>query len=221
MNYTSHLFDFLNRLSQNNNREWFAAHKTEFDDLRSQWLDDLQRLINAMAAFDPRLTIMTPKSAAFRIYRDTRFSYDKTPYKTYFSAAFSPHGRNVHSAGYYLHMSADEDAGLFGGIWAPAPEELKKLRRAIVDNIDEFEQIISNPVMLKAYPEWCGDMLKTVPKGYERNHPQAHLLRLKDIGRFHSCNQKFFIDPRWPERAAELFMLLKPLNDFLDYSLNE
>ena len=219
--YTAQLFDFLTRLSRNNNREWFAQNRAEYDELRGLWLDDLQRLINAMGADDPRILAITPKKAAFRIYRDTRFSLDKTPYKTYFSAQLTPGGGNVHTAGYYLHMSPDAEAGLYGGIWQPETPVLKKLRKAIVDNIEEFEDIISNPEMLKYFPDWTGQQLKTVPKGYDRNHPLAHLLRLKDIGRFDSTGCDFFLDPAWPEKAAERLLLLRPLLDFLDYSITE
>lgn len=218
-NYIDRLYKFLTKLDRNNNRQWFAEHRAEYDDLRQYWLDDLQRLINALGASDSRLAHLSPKQSAFRIYRDTRFSTDKRPFKTYFSADFSPRGRSVHTAGYYLHMSPGEDSGLFGGIWHPEPAALKKLRTAIVDNIEEFEAIINDPAMTAVYPEWCGDMLKTVPKGYDRNHPLAHLLKLKDIGRYHECDKQFFADPSWPERAAEMFLLLRPLNDFIDYSL--
>lgn len=219
--YTARLFKYLRQLAANNNREWFAEHRAEFDDLRAQWLDDLQRLINAMGASDPRLLGISPRKAAFRIYRDTRFSLDKTPYKTYFSAQLTPGGGNVHTAGYYIHVSADADAGLYGGIWQPESAVLKKLRRAIVDNIEEFEEIISNPQMLRYFPEWTGQQLKTVPKGYDRNHPQAHLLRLKDIGRFDATGPDFFLDSAWPEKAAERLLLLRPLLDFIDYSITE
>lgn len=221
-NYVPALYRFLRQLGKNNNREWFAEHRGEYDELRALWLDDIQRLINAMGASDSRLAHLTPKGSAFRIYRDTRFSLDKSPFKTYFSASFSPTGRNVHGAGYYLQMGpGDADAGLFGGIWQPDSAMLRKLRTAIVDNIEEFESIITDPQMTALYPGWCGEQLKTVPKGYDRNHPLAHLLRLKDIGRFHPCNEAFFADRSWPEKAAEMFMLLRPLNDFIDYSLNE
>lgn len=219
--YMKELLEYLEQLQHNNNRQWFADNRDRYDRLRMHWLDDLQRIINVLAAADPRYGRMTPKNAAFRIYRDIRFSHDKSPFKTYFSAAFSPYGRQVHAAGYYLHLSADGDAGLYGGIWAPEAPVLKKLRTAIVDNIEEFEQIIEDPKMLAAYPEWSGEELKTVPKGYDRNHPLAHLLRRKDYGRFHPCDRKFFLDPSWPEKAAQLFLLLRPLNEFIDYSLNE
>lgn len=215
------LFDFLGQLQRNNNRIWFAENRPLYDELRGKWLDDLQRIIDILAATDPRYSRMTPKTAAFRIYRDIRFSNDKSPFKTYFSAAFSPYGRQVHAAGYYLHLSADCDAGLYGGIWAPEAPVLKKLRTAIVDNIEEFEQIISDPRMLAVYPDWAGEELKTVPKGYDRNHPLAHLLRRKDYGRFHACGREFFLDPSWPEKAVELFLLLRPLNEFIDYSIHE
>ena len=75
--------------------------------------------------------------------------------------------------------------------------------------------------MSREFPGWCGSTLKTVPKGYDRNHPQAHLLRLKDYGKFHHCDEAFFSDPSWPERAAEKFGILKPLVDFLNYSIDE
>lgn len=219
--YTHRLFGFLDRLAANNNRPWFAEHKGEYEELRGLWLEDLQRLIDALGQSDPRMARLTPKGSAFRIYRDTRFSYDKTPYKTYFSAAFSPYGRDVHSAGYYLHMSSDSDAGLFGGIWQPQPDVLKKLRKAIVDNIEEFEAIVNDKAMNAAFPDWCGEQLKTVPKGYDKSHPLAKYLRLKDIGRFHYTGRDFFLDPAWPEKAAETFLLLKPLNEFIDYSIHE
>ncbi len=217
----SELMDFLRQIRLNNSRQWFNANRQRYDYLRENWLNDLQRIINVLASADSRYLRMTPKSATFRIYRDVRFSHDKSPYKTYFSAYFSPYGRQVHAAGFYLHLEPDGEAGLYGGIWTPAAPELKKLRTAIVDNIEEFQQIISDPEMLSVFPDWWGEELKTVPKGYDRNHPLAHLLRRKDYGRFNQCGEEFFLDESWPEKAAQRFLLLKPLVEFIDYSLNE
>lgn len=224
--YVPRLYDFLTRLHANNNREWFHQNRAEYDELRALWMADIDRLIAHMATWDASLGAFTAKNCVYRIYRDTRFSLDKTPLKTYFSASVSPHGRAPHYGGYYLQMGPDfsgayTDSGLFGGIWCPDPAVLKKLRKAIVDNIEEFEDIINTPAMIKEFPGWCGSALKTVPKGYDRNHPQAHLLRLKDYGKFHPCNEAFFSDPSWPERTSELFSILKPLVDFLNYSVEE
>ena len=216
------LFDFLNRLAANNDRAWFADHKQEYDDLRNAWLGDLGRLINAMSEWLPGMQTQTPASCAYRIYRDTRFSPDKTPFKTYFSAAFSPYGRKTHYASFYLDMGIDESStGLYGGLWCPEAPVLSKLRHAIVDNIEEFTEIISAPAMKRDFPGWIGNRLKTIPKGWERNHPQAELLRLKDYGKFHHCPHTFFNDPDWPIRAAELYHVLLPLIEFFNYSIDE
>ena len=98
---------------------------------------------------------------------------------------------------------------------------LNKLRHAIVDNIDEFEEIINNPEFVKHFPSWIGDSLKNVPKGWDKDHPQAGLLKLKEYGRLCSCKEAFFRDPARVEIAAHRFSLLKPLIDFLNYSLDE
>jgi len=224
--YVPQLYGFLRRLHDNNNREWFNNNRAEYNELRNLWLNDLERLISCMAQWDASLGAFSAKSCAYRIYRDTRFSLDKTPFKTYFSASVSPHGRAPHYGGYYLQMGPDfgneyVESGIFGGIWCPDSATLKKLRKAIVDNIEEFEEIINAPAMLKVFPGWCGSALKTVPKGYDRNHPQAHLLRLKDYGKAQCCDEKFFSDPSWPEHAAEKLSILKPLVDFLNYSVDE
>ena len=113
------------------------------------------------------------------------------------------------------------EGGLYGGVWCPESAVLKKLRKAIVDNIEEFEEIISAPELNALYPGWYGDRLKTIPKGYDRDHPQAPLLRLKEYGRFRPCGLEYFSDPSWPERAADEYRPLRPLLDFLAYSLEE
>ncbi len=225
-NYMPELYRFLEELGHNNNRDWFKANKPRYEELRELWLADVDRMIAAMAQWWPQLRGITARQCAYRIYRDTRFSADKTPLKTYFSAGISPAGRATHSAGFYLHcgpaaFDTNIDSGLYGGIWCPAAPELKKLRKAIIDNIEEFEEIISEPKLQEYFPDWCGETLKTVPKGYDRNHPQAALLRRKDYGRFRPEPLSFFADPAWPEKSAEMFSYLFPLLKFLDYSLKE
>ncbi len=221
--YTKDLFGFLRELAANNNRPWFQANKDRFDSLRSLWLDDLQRLIDLMALWEPGMAGMTARQSAYRIYRDTRFSSDKTPYKVYFSASMSPAGRRMeHYGGYYLQMDIRPgESGFYGGIWQPDPASLKKLRNAIIDNIEEFEEILHQPDMMKLYPGWVGERLKSAPKGWAKDHPQIELLRLKDYGKFHPCGENFFHTPDWPERAADMMHVLKPLVDFLNYSLEE
>lgn len=223
MHYMGNLYRFLEELSHNNNRPWFADHKAEYEELREQWLADLDRMLAAMTAWEPALAGQTGKSCAYRFYRDTRFSSDKSPFKLFFSAAISPWGRKTYRAGYYIQTGVRNigDNGLYAGIWCPEAPLLKKLRHAIVDNIEEFEEIITAPGLVKSFPEWVGDTLKTIPKGWDRNHPCADLLRRKDYGRFHQCTREFFMDKDWPLKAAELFHDIKPMVDFLNYSIDE
>lgn len=220
MNYIPDLYRFLGELAQNNERPWFYAHKGDYEHFRALWLADLQRVIDRLALSDPRLKYLQAKDCAYRIYRDTRFSPDKTPYKSFFSAAIGYGGRHHVGAGYYVHMGPAE-SGLYGGIWCPESACLKKLRKAIVDNIEEFREIIDNPEMLRLYPGWTGPKLKTAPKGYPKDHPEIELLRLTEYGKWHELDMSFFQNEDWPERMADLLAVLRPLNDFINYSLAE
>ncbi len=224
--YMPRLYDFLGRLRDNNNREWFKANKAEYDELRALWLADIDVMLAHMSEWWPSLRSVTAKGCAYRIYRHTRFSLDKTPLKTYFSAGTGLNGRSSHDPGFYLQLgpsrgSDGDESGLYGGLWCPDAPTLKKVRKAIVDNIEEFEEIVHAPEVEKFFPGWCGRMLKTIPKGYDRSHPQAHFLRMLEYGKFYPAGEDFFYDPSWPVRAAGLFSHLRPFVEFLDYSIKE
>ena len=220
--YMHELFSFFEQLKENNNRPWFNEHKAQYLRLREAWLVDIDRMIAAMAQWEPSLAHLEAKQCAYRIYRDTRFSPDKTPFKLNFSAAFAKGGKNDIHAGYYIETGLRQGfSGLYGGIYCPDAQLLKKLRHAIVDNIEEFEDVIHNQELEKEFPGWVGESLKTIPKGWPKDHPQAELLRLKDYGKAHFCSKEFFLDSAWPERSARLFQLLKPMIDFLNYSIDE
>ena len=224
MSYSYRLYDFLQRLSANNNRPWFQAHKAEYDELRALWMADIDRLIDHMTEWDPEMAGQSAKTSVYRIYRDTRFSPDKTPYKTFFSAALSPYGRKFEGAGYYLQTGLSNEyihQGFYAGIWCPERPVLLKLRKAIIDNIEEWEEIVNAPRLKEAMPEWCSSMLKTVPRGWDREHPHAFYLRMKDYGRFRPAGNDFFDDLCWPEKAAEIFRAAAPFVRFLNYSLTE
>lgn len=205
----------------NNNREWFLAHRAEYEAVRNRWIEDLQRLIDTMAAtYEPSFARLNARDCLYRINRNLRFSKDKTPYKTYLSALISPRGRHYDKACYYVHLGLEE-RGLFAGLWCPESAVLRKVRKAIVDNIEEFEEIISNPELEANFPGWYGRRLKTIPQGWPKDHPQAELLRLQEYGKFHSVDRAFFEREDWPERAAALFAPTKALNDFINYSIDE
>lgn len=214
------IFPFLEDLSLNNNRPWFLANKQRYEEARESWLHDVGRLLHYMSEWMPQAGWMTAKEVSHRIYRDIRFSSDKTPYKTYFSASINPRGKMVHHAGFYVQAGlASSDNGLFAGLWQPDAEYLRKMRRAIVNNIEEFREITETPEILANFPGWCGRALKTIPKGWPKDHPEAPLLRLLDYGKFHPCDRAFFEDPEWPEKASDLMRPLMPFVNFINYTL--
>lgn len=216
------IYKFLDEIAENNNRPWFAAHREQYEELRQQWLEDLDKLIAYMCAWQPDMVGQTGRSATYRFNRDTRFSPDKSPYKTFFSAALSPYGRKTDMAAYYLQVDSRRDEnGLYGGLYCLEPAMRNKLRHAIVDNIEEFEEIINAPALVKHYPGWLGETLRTAPKGWPKDHPQIDLLRLQYYGKYQPCKRSYFESDRWYEHAAEDFHILKPLIDFLNYSILE
>lgn len=234
-NYMPELYDFLAEVGRRQDRRWFKENKPAYDRLRQLWIADMDRLIGYCSEWWPELRGQTGAGSVYRIYRDTRFSPDKSPFKTYFSGTVSPRGRSstaVHLPGYYIQVGPGKEggatdgyeasaSGLYGGLWCPESAVLKKIRRAIVDNIEEFGEIVNDPRLNRLFPGWFGPRLKTVPKGYDRDHPQAALLRLKEYGRFRPEGIGFFSDPCWPEKAAEYLEVLYPLLRFLEYSVNE
>lgn len=219
-------FPFLEALAENNNREWFQAHRPEYEELRAQFILQVQRVLDRMAlTSDPTLAHVDARDCLYRINRNLRFSRDKTPYKTYFAALLSPMGRHYDKACYYIHMGFSSingvEAGLYGGLWEPESAVLKKVRKAIIDNIEEFDEIITNPALVREFPGWTGRKLKTVPQGWPKDHPRRELLRLQEYGKFKPLGREFFESDSWPERAADLLGLLEPLNAFLNYSIDE
>lgn len=217
------LFDFFDRLAVNNNRPWFIEHKAEYDDLRARWIQGVGGVIAALSDEWPEVRWLDPARATYRIYRDVRFSGDKTPYKTHLSSSIAPPAILKSHIGLYLEAGHVKDnTGIYGGMWCPDAAALRKIRKAIVDNSEEWLEIVNSPEMLRIYgKKWYGDALKTAPKGYDRDHELIEYLRLKDIGKFTCLNRGLFNDPSWPDRIADLSRPLIPLVKFLAYTVYE
>lgn len=214
-------YTFFEEIKKNNNREWFAEHKKEYEDIRRWWMEGMEKVRAMLLPHWPEAQYGTLKT--FRIYRDTRFSLDKTPYKTHIGSTLAPPGsHNVHSAGFYIELGIPtSDSGVFAGTWAPDSKSLNKLRHAIVDNIEEWEDIVNNPEFRKYYPQWFGERLKTAPKGWPKDHPQIEYLRLKHLGCQSSMTQRQFLSDHWCDEVAKRVLVGLPLVQFIDYSLNE
>src|ERR1017187_8869015 len=168
---------FFRGLARNNNRDWFLPRKTIFEERVKQPMRELVAELNAaMMGFAPEY-VTDPDKAIYRIYRDTRFSPDKTPYKDHLAASFSRRGDKA-GAGYYFAISHKE-VGIGGGLYMPEPQALLAIRRHLAERHEEFRRIAGARAVRQLFVEVQGEKLTRVPKGYLCDHPAADLLRLK------------------------------------------
>jgi uncharacterized protein (TIGR02453 family) len=182
--------DFFKRLKRNNDRKWFEEHKGEYENLVKAPMQSLiMSLQPRIAQFAPEFDL-NPKRAIFRIYRDIRFSSDKTPYKTYSAAHFVLRGqpKGFIGSGYYIQVGPGE-AYTGGGIYIPDGDQLKKIRKAIAARGEEFLEIVNAPRFKKRFSPFNWQQLKCMPKSYDEIHPMAEWLKYK----------QFFVGVSWPE----------------------
>jgi len=211
---------FLKELKQNNNRPWFQQNKARYDSVRQAYTDIVQELLNRIALFDPDIAGLQPKDCLFRIYRDIRFSPDKSPYKTHFGAYIAAAGgKNSQRSGYYFHLEPSNSL-CSGGLWRPHPALLKQIRQDIYHNIDEFLAILNYPSFKALYPHIDGDMLKRLPQSFPANFPNEDLLRYKDFCITKHLPDRFFADKHWIDKAAACFKQQLPFHRFLNYTVD-
>lgn len=210
------LIQFLSELKENNYKEWFWDHKQEFDLLRDNFTMDVAEIISAISIFDNTVKGLQPKDAIFRIYRDIRFSLDKTPYKTHFGAYMARGGRKGVLGGYYLHIEPS-NSFISVGIWNPQKDVLESLRNLVYNNPEEFFEIINEPHFKKHYTLYDEDKLKKLPSAYVgKSYPEPELLKLKHYIASRQLSDGFFSNPDWKKIIIEDFEKNKRLNQFLN-----
>ncbi|MGL4651484.1 MAG: DUF2461 domain-containing protein [Caldilineaceae bacterium] len=176
------LVQFLQELEQNNHRDWFEANRTRYQALRQEWTELTQQVILALAGSDPALEGLPAERTLFRINRDVRFSRDKSPYKTNFSALLNPGGKDMLSPGYYMQVDHRSLLMTGGGMWMPEAAVAQQIRSYIALHTEELRQVLSEPNFAAAYPDGLnGERLKRAPKGFEEDHPAIDLLKLKSF----------------------------------------
>ncbi|MCH5328115.1 MAG: DUF2461 domain-containing protein [Coprobacter sp.] len=214
------ILQYLQELQANNNRIWFNERKERYQHLRLRFQNKMDELIGRISAFDEELAGMKAGDCMYRIYRDTRFSPDKTPYKNHFSAYLCKGGRKSVRAGYYFHLEPGHSL-LSGGVWCPEPKLLKALRQSVYDYTDEFKEIIQNKTFKTVYPRMEGEMLKIVPRPFPKDFPDGELLKRKDYVVITYKDDSFFDDPDWMERVVADFKTVQPFNRFLNETVDD
>ncbi|MCS3868671.1 uncharacterized protein (TIGR02453 family) [Chryseobacterium ginsenosidimutans] len=209
------VFDFLKKLTTNNNREWFNENKSLYTDSQENIVAFLGDLLIEMSEFDEELRKIDAKKSLFRIYRDTRFSKDKIPYKTNFGASLGM-GKGSQKGGYYLHMEPGKSF-IAGGIYMPESSVLKELRKEISLYGEDFLTILNHKDFKKHFPELDqDDKLKKIPQGFEKEDPMGEYLKLKNFIVIYYLKDEEILDKNAVKNLTKIFKLMKPLNDFLN-----
>lgn len=213
--FTPELFRFLARLKRNNNREWFLHHKDEYESLVKQpalrFIEDFAIPLRDLSPYlvaDARPS----RGSLFRIYRDTRFSNDKRPYKTHVAMKFSHRGKDVHSPGFYLHLEAD---GCFAasGLWHPDPPTLLRVRAAMVERPDEWRAV-------RKLLNWDdATKLSRPPRGFSSDHEFVDDLKLRDLGCWVEFSEKQVCSPKFMSIFTADCGKMSPLAAFLSSAL--
>lgn len=216
MHLDSIVFDFLNILENNNNRDWFKQNKDMYQAVLKNVQNFATGLIAGISSFDPTIGNLDAKDTMFRIYRDIRFSPDKRPYKTHIGVYFAPNGKKSNDAGYYLHIQNNMSM-LSGGLWCPDNTLLKKIREEIYYAPKDFIQIIENKKFQSTFGGLINaENLKRPPKGYSVDFEHVNLLQYRHYLVEKQVSNKEVLDDNFMNVALNKFKTMFPLVDYLN-----
>lgn len=206
-------FNFLKELAKNNNREWFNENKQRYTAAQEEVCFFVSNLLEKMSDFDEKLARLDPKKTLFRIYRDTRFSKDKTPYKTNIGASINGIGKKDGLGGYYLHIEPGKSF-LAAGVYMTDPKNLKVMRKEISENAEEFRSIVE----AKSFAEFSfmDEKLSRVPQGFEKDDPMAEFLKMKHLVVSVDLKDADLMKADASEVFAEKFRQMAPFVEFLN-----
>lgn len=209
------IFTFLEELSENNNREWFHANKSRYEEAKNEFGAFVSLMTGGIAKFDKSIINVSVKDCIFRIYNDVRFAKNKPLYKTNFGASIAKGGKNRGYAGYYLHLEKGSSF-IAGGIYLPPPDKLKLIRQEIYYNHKEFCAIFENKNFRKYFNGLDDIRLSRVPKEFPKDAASAEMLRYKSFTVSLPLIQKQIFSDGFAHFALEVFKTIMPLNDFLN-----
>jgi uncharacterized protein (TIGR02453 family) len=211
---------FLEDLRKNNTREWFTVNKERYQEARDEFKSFIGNLLPRLAAIDKDLSGLEPAQCIFRIYRDVRFSHDKSPYKINMGAAMTKGGRKSPFATYYLHIEPGNSfAG--GGIWQPQGPVLKAMRQEIYYNADEFKKIISAPGFTNHFDGLQGEKLKRPPKDFPSDFSDVELLKYKSYITASPISDDLSRSEKLMPHLLDIYKALFPFNSFINRALTE
>jgi|TARA_R110000868_G_scaffold32185_3_gene117382 uncharacterized protein (TIGR02453 family) len=214
---TQEVFNFLKDLEKNNNRDWFEKNKVAFKKQEKAVKGFLNTVLDKLKAHDE-----IEKLKMFRIYRDVRFSKDKTPYKSHLAGSFTRAGAKLRG-GYYVHIKSG-DSFIATGFWEPNKEDLFRIRKELELDAEEFRSVINAPKFKKIWGEIQGDELKTAPKGFDKEHQDIDLIKMKQFIFIRKFTDKEVLSADFADKIDESFKAIRPyfdlMSDILTTDLN-
>ena len=233
------ILSFLSQVAANNNRDWFHAHRDLYEAAHAEWEQAVGRFLQLIVGFDPEVGTQQVKDCMYRFYRDTRFSPDKSPYKTHFGAYINAHGKKALRGGYYIHLEPGACMLAVGNYWLPT-NILTACRNEIMSNADEWLRCVSNPDFQRYFlsqpdapnPFWGEtkgvsssgfglEKLKKCPAGFPKDWEHVEWLRLKDYCAWHSVGDDFFEGDGWLEETERIMRAAKPMMDFVNAVIDD
>jgi uncharacterized protein (TIGR02453 family) len=214
--FSEQAFDFLEELEHRNNREWFKEHKTVYEtELKAPMLEVIDAINARLGEFAPDYRRPAPK-AMLRIYRDVRFSNDKTPYKTHLAASWPRQGlEKAGGAGFFLQVGV-HGVLVAGGAYSPGPEQLRAMREYLLDHHDEVRQVLADPALTRVTEPFDGRPLLRAPRGFPAEHPAADLLRVRSWAQFVRLPGDTALQDDLVDAVAVRFQALAPFVDLLN-----
>lgn len=212
--FSKDLLDFLKRLKENNDRDWFADHKDEFKKLETSAKSKFNALFETLKTHDD-----IDRVKIFRIYRDVRFSKNKAPYKTHFSGSFSRRKPELRG-GYYLHIQPNDESFIAVGFWDPSKEDLLRIRKEFEMDDEEIRTIIGNKTFHNIWGDFTGDALKTVPKGFDKEHNAIDLIRRKQFIFTKHYTDAQVLSSGFLEEVDVAFKAVRPYFDYMSSVLS-
>ncbi len=204
---------YLRKLAKNNNRPWFNTHKETFLKVEEDMIQFAEALMSEMGKHD-HLVEMSGKQSIFRIYRDVRFSKDKSPYKDHRSGMMKRDTAKLRG-GYYYHIQPGGKSFLGGGFWKPNPADLKRIRQEIAFDDKPLRKIINSKKFKDMFGQLEGDKVKTAPKGFDKDHPAIDLLRYKSMTIGRKFTDKEVTDESFLKEAVKTFRAMRPFFDYM------
>ena len=209
------VLEFLSGLQKNNNKAWFDKNRPAYENAKALFEDFVDQLIFSLGTIEDMKGI-TAKDCVMRIYRDIRFSKDKTPYKISMAASIGPGGKKSWRSAYYLHLEPHNASMVAGGLHSPDSAQILKFRTAIDRDARPFKAVINAKSFKQYFGTVEGEKLKTAPLGFARDHPEIELLRMKDVVAVHRLPDDMVCSPDFSAYVIKAFTAMKPFLEYLN-----